>query len=453
MIDRSTLAAIRFGTGLSPVIPPPAGAGEVLVRLGGPDAAARAHPQPGWVERAFAARDLIRLRRARRDGGPAEAAAYKAHVQAMGTAHHRDLARALTRAVVTHDGMRERLAWFWADHFAVTQGRGLLRGSVAGYHEDAIRPHLTGRFADLVTAAVTHPAMQAFLDQNGSIGPNSPRGRRGGGLNENLAREVLELHTLGAGGPYGQADVRQLAELLTGLGFGRDLARTFRPNRAEPGPERVLGRSYGGATADADDIRAVLHDLAVHPATARHLSRKLAVHFVADRPDPGLVDAMARAWLDGGGDLMAVYGAMLSHPAAWTPELRKVRRPIEMIAAGLRALGLDDRIVAASRRQIRRLATGPVAMMGQRWTAPPGPQGWPEAGGAWITPQALAARIDWAMRAPEAILGAGLPDPRAFVDTALGPLATPRTRFAAGAAEDRAAGVGLVLAAPEFQRR
>ncbi|WP_298434294.1 DUF1800 domain-containing protein [uncultured Jannaschia sp.] len=445
----STLAAIRFGTGRAPDIAAPRDAGDLLLRLSGPDRMAKAWPQPSWEMRAAAALDWIRLRRARRDGG---ADAFRAAQRAMVVAYHEDLARALARAALTEDGFRERLAWFWADHFAVAGGRGLLRRSVPSYHEAAIRPHLAGSFADLLTAAVTHPAMVIYLDNWGSTGPNSPRGRRSGGnINENLAREVLELHTLGAGAAYRQTDVRQLAELLTGLSITREGDPQFRHNQAEPGAETVLGRSYGGAEPDRGDIDRVLADLAVHPDTARHLSTKLARHFVADTPDPDLVARMTATWTRTGGDLMAVYATMLDHDAAWQPTLAKVRRPMELLAAGLRALGRGRAIMEADVPALRNLANQPLERMGQTWLRPPGPQGWPEAAPEWITPQLLAARLGWAIALPEAL--GDLPDPRDFVETALGPLADGRLRFAAAAAEERAAGISLVLASPAFNRR
>jgi uncharacterized protein (DUF1800 family) len=193
----------------------------------------------------------------------------------------------------------------------------------------------------------------------------------------------------------------------------------------------------------------VLEDLSVHPATARHVSGKLARHFVADRPDPALVDAMAAEWARTGGDLRAVCGAMLAHPAAAGPDRRKVRRPLDLVAAAVRTGGMGAELAAMGRRDLREVGADALTQMGQPWLAPPGPQGWPEEGAAWITPQGLAARLDWAVKLAPRIEG----DPRAFLDAALGPLASGRTRFAVGAAEDRTAGIALVLASPEFQRR
>lgn len=446
----STLAAIRFGTGLSPGGPAPADAGTMLAEVAGVDNLAAAFPIETWTTRFATIGTWGPLRRARRDDDAA-AEAFRVVNRQLANGYHIDMLQTLRRAAGAKVGFRERLTWFWASHFAIADGTGLLRRSVGSFHEEAIRPHIAGSFADLLKAAVTHPAMLAYLDQTSSIGPNSVRGRRGGGLNENLAREVLELHTLGVGGGYGQDDVRQLAELLTGLTIAKDGTQAFQRNIAEPGAETVLTRSYGGETPNRHDIVAVLDDLSVHPSTARHLSGKIARHFIADTPPADLVDAMTADWTRTDGDLTAVYATMLDHPAAWDPVLRKVRQPLDMMAAALRVTGTADRLTPDRMRILRETLTEPVARMGQPWLRPPGPDGWPEEAGAWITPQGLAARLDWI-----AMLAGSLdpaPDPRAFVDLALGPLASARTRFAADAAEDRAAGVALILSSPEFQRR
>ncbi|WP_372605445.1 DUF1800 family protein, partial [Actibacterium sp.] len=269
------------------------------------------------------------------------------------------------------------------------------------------------------------------------------------GLNENLAREVMELHTLGVGAAYSQEDVRQLAELFTGLSVDSDRAFVFRPNMAEPGAEQVLGRSYGGGAATLDDVHAVLDDLARHPATRQHLAQKLAVHFVADQPDPALVSALNTALAESDGDLMAVYAALLGHPSSWAETRQKVRQPFDYIAATLRLL---DAPIPTDPKLPLRLFVHPLADMGQTIDGPPGPDGWPEEATHWITPQGMAARIQWAIKAPSVLIG-DLPDPRALVDLALGKAASEDLRFAAAAAENRAVGVALLLSAPEFHRR
>jgi uncharacterized protein (DUF1800 family) len=293
--------------------------------------------------------------------------------------------------------------------------------------------------------------MLNYLDQTGSTGPNSRAGkRRARGLNENLARELLELHTLGVGGAYTQADVSELAALLTGVSVGEG-GFVFKPQMAEPGSETVLGVTYDGR--DLEPVLALLTDLAARPETAGHVARKLAVHFVADSPDPALVAAMTRAYAESGGDLAAVCGAMVEHPAAWGQPLAKVRQPFEFILAALRALGVDGAaVMAMPSGPFRQRLVLPLALMGQPWQQPPGPDGWPEAAEAWITPQLLAQRVDWAMAAPARLVRA-LPDPASVLPRALGAGADERVAWAAARAETRAEGLGVIFASPMFNRR
>lgn len=459
-----TVTARRFGFGLPLPAGAPVGAGPMLAALAGPDRMAEVWPAaatPEVLARAETFADALRARRrARRASAegvapPEIEATFRAAKQAI-TAGRLDGARALIAcALDAPDGFRERLALFWADHFTVVATGEAGDELPDALMQDAIRPHLTGRFADLLIAVETHPAMLIYLDQTRSFGPNSAIGRRQGrGLNENLARELLELHTLGVDAGYSQADVRELAELLTGMAVHPENGFRFIRNRAEPGPETILGVTYPENRADGMvPVRAALADLARRPETARHIARKLAVHFVADDPDPGLVAAIEDAWRATDGDLMAVYAALLNHPAAWTPAVQKARPPLEFVIASLRALGLDGQAVTAlDDRRLRRAVLAPMDPMGQPWQAPRGPDGWPEAAPDWITPQGLAARIRWAMEAP-ALLVAALPDPRALAARALGDAAGERLVWAVAGAENRAEGVGLVLASPEFNRR
>jgi len=461
-----TLAAIRFGTGLSPRHAPPRDAGAMLAALVGPDGAAQAHPIAPFSTAAPSLRAFRSLSRARRAalGTPQEAAAEAAFQEIRLRARDQRTVHfhaTLARGIMTPDGFRERLALFWADHFTVRARNAFGGHLVAPYVEEAIRPHLTGRFADMLRAAATHPMMLDYLDQSRSMGPNSPAGQRQGrGLNENLARELLELHTLGVDGPYGQGDVRQLAALLTGLVHDPDAGFDYRPRMAEPGAETVLGTTYS-ARAELATVHAALDDLAAHPATAAHLARKIAVHFVSDDPDPGLVAALRDRYLATGGDLMAVYAALFDHPAAWAPVPvpvpvpgpAKVKPPFAYVQSALRALDVPvARIVALDLAASRRWLMGPLTVMGQSWEEPPGPDGWPEEAEAWVTPQGMAGRIGWAMDVPGALLET-LPDPRDFVRTALGEAAPEAVRFAARAAESVAEGIGVILSSPAFNRR
>ncbi|MFW8635242.1 DUF1800 domain-containing protein [Cribrihabitans pelagius] len=464
MAYNAELAAIRFGTGLSPAIAPPVSAGAMLALLQGPDRMAERFPVLSFGTALETSREFIRLRRQKNKlrGQPGYEAAEKAYrtVRRKQGRLRLDWHRQrLLRWCRTEDGFRERLALFWADHFTAQGKSGAFRHLAAPYAETVIRPHLSGRFEDMLTAAVTSPLMLHYLDQNRSAGPGSRRADRAGrsgraaGLNENLAREVLELHTLGVGGPYTQTDVRQLAELFTGLTYTVKDGFRYQPGMAEPGAETVLGQSYGGGRPRLEQVLEALRGLARHPATARHLARKIAVHFLSDQPPEALVQHLETRYLDTGGDLAQVYAAMLEHPAAWQPELANVKPPFGFIASACRALGVSERELGAlNPGQVRGLLMAPLAVMGQRWEFSSGPDGWPEADSAWITPQALAARLRWSMSAPRRLLEP-LPDPRAFAQAALGQFAAPRVEFAARAAETESEGVGLVLASPAFQRR
>jgi uncharacterized protein (DUF1800 family) len=449
------LAEIRFGMGLSPKVAPPKSVDQMLHGLGGVDIMARRFPIPGTATFQAHLRAEHSLRKIMRRSPDEQAKqAARADLKVL----RRDVQRLhrgwavqhLLRAAHTPTGFRERLEQFWADHFT-TVGRGtILQFAGSSYRESAIRPHMTGPFEQLLYEAITHPLMVTYLDQSKSAGPNSDQVARkpDWGLNENLAREILELHTLGPDGPYDQADVRELAELLTGLSISPKNGRVFKRGYAEPGAETVLGKRYEGR-AGLRNIWRLLRDLARHPATAQHMAHKLVVHFVSDQPDAGHVAAVARAWRESGADLMAVYRALLSHPAAWGIPRRNVKSPLLFVASACRALALPEG--ALPEGKVRDYVFTPLRQMGQVWQSAPGPDGLPETDSAWITPQGVAARLQWALSIPQ-LLRPDLPDPRAFLDMALGSLVPQSLRFAAQSAESRADGIGLILASPAFQR-
>lgn len=435
--------AIRFGYGL------PAGvetAAELVSGLSGPDRAAASWP---GIKRPEAIAILTLARTEKKAGNP-EAA--KAAAQVADSLSYTAIKTVFARAVGSDDPFRERLVTFWTDHFTVVARNQQERLMIALLIDEAIRPHVAGRFADMLRAVTTHPAMLVYLDQHVSFGPNSKKGQRSKkGLNENLARELLELHTLGVGAGYTQTDVRALAELLTGLSIDQDLGFAFDPRLAEPGAETVLGLAYDGA--GMDPIHSMLNDLAARPETARHIATKLATHFVADTPDADLVAALEATFLDTDGDLLAMAATLVTHPAALAPGEGKVRQSFDFMVAAFRALGIaPSTFLDADVRAIKRMVLRPLTAMGQPFQAPEGPDGWPEEAGAWITPQGLAARIDWAMRAPQDLVSP-LPDPRDFLQTALGAQAGEKLIWAVSAAESARDGVGIVLASPEFNRR
>jgi uncharacterized protein (DUF1800 family) len=455
------LAEIRFGCGLSPGLSPVGSVQQMLAQLQGPDHMAARFPIATSDDILTSVRSFHRLRKQnRRQRGTPEAAQADQAFNRFRRAHlqqrHLWFRQLVLRHVLTEDCFRERLTLFWADHFtALGKGRAL-RPLVYGFVESAIRPNITGRFEDLLIAAITSPLMLHYLDQARSRGPNSPQAQRQGGrggLNENLAREVLELHTLGSDGPYDQADVGQLSELFTGLSYRIDKGFVFDERLAEPGAEKVLGQSYGGLGPDLEPVLQVLRDLARHPATAHHLAWKLAVHFTSDQPNPELVSDLSAAYQDSGGDLLQVYAALLNHDLAWEPELGNVKPPFDFMVSTCRALGVDPAYLAEWQpKQVQRVFIAPMRLMGQAWQSPLGPDGWEEEDSAWITPQGLSARLRWAMAAPARLMGA-LPDPGRFAGQCLGTRANSRLRFVASAAETRAEAIGLVLSSPAFQRR
>lgn len=300
--------------------------------------------------------------------------------------------------------------------------------------------------------------MLSYLDQQRSIGENSRAARqRAGrqvGINENLAREMIELHTLGVGAAYTQQDVRQLAELLTGLSYDPRSDRMFRPVRAEPGAETVLGKSYGGkGRAAIADIRDVMRDLARHEATARHIARKLVVHFIDDDPPQPAVDRLAQVFLDRDGDLPALYLALAQSPELESHFRKKVRQPFDFMVSSFRATGFGRRrVMGFTLSHMRNQVMSGLSAMGQPWALPRGPDGWPEAAGAWATPQGIAARIDWATRQlPK--LHPELPDPRDVLTQALGSTATEPLAWAVPKAESQREGLAVVLGSADFNRR
>ncbi|WP_298676919.1 DUF1800 domain-containing protein [uncultured Lentibacter sp.] len=453
------IAEIRFGTGLSPRLRGPRDVDDMMRRLAGPDVMAqryRIESFEDFAKRIARVTALWKIRRANRGSEEADKATQKISAQKRKArkAQQLWLWQALQRRAHTQDGLRERLAFFWGDHFTARGKVSVMRRATSPYVESAIRPHVAGYFADMLKAVTAQPALLQYLDQKASIGPTSAEGLRAKkpkGLNENLARELLELHTLGVEAGYSQRDVTELAELLTGLTYDQEGVFGFRPDYAEPGAETVLGKRYGGGDATLADVHAALTDLALHPATARHLARKMAVHFISDSPEPALVAAMEARYLASGGHLGEMTRAMLEHPAAWAPEPGNVKQPIDFMGSALRALALPQEIEAfRDWRKIRNTFATPMRLMGQTWEEPLGPDGWPEADSAWITPQRFAARVDWAMNAPQAL--GELPDPRALLTGALGNRAPEAVGFAANAAEDRRTGVGLIFASPAFQR-
>jgi uncharacterized protein (DUF1800 family) len=341
---------------------------------------------------------------------------------------------------------RERLVAFWANHFTVSVQRPPVFGLAGAFEREAIRPHVFGRFADMLLAVARHPAMLVYLDNGQSIGPNSVVGlRRGRGLNENLAREILELHTLGVEGGYTQTDVREFAKILTGWTMVRAeeaQAGSFRfvPEIHEPGGKVLLGRRFGhGGENDGKDA---LQMLARHPATAQHVATKLARHFIADQPPPAAVDRLARIYRDTDGNLAALAEAIIEQPEAWAEALPKIRTPHEFVVAALRATEFNGP---------GETVLGALRTLGQPSFAAPSPSGWPDTADRWIGPEAVLRRAEWSMALGLRLAAIRTPE-RLFAET-IAPVAGRATALAVARAPSAGEAVATLFASPEFQRR
>ena len=343
-----TMAAIRFGYGIRPGENPVSHKDDLLAQVLAGARAVPAFPREGLAERWLAVpqlqADLSDSRKDAKAGTPDPEERKRVQQKAERTLRQ-DAGARVIQAVVSPNGFHERLASFWVDHFSVLARKSFpTRLLTPLYEAEVIRPLLGGKFSDLLTAAILHPAMLIYLDQSRSVGPTSPGGaKRKAGLNENLAREMLELHTLGAGSGYTQSDVRAAAMVLTGISINNETMRMeFRRGIAEPGRFSVLGTAYGSDKRTVDDAMRLLADLAARPETVHYVCRKLVAHFIADTPPEEVMRPMREAWIATGGDLTAVYAAMLDQPRAWSDEGQKIKLPFDYVVSGLRALNAVD---------------------------------------------------------------------------------------------------------------
>jgi uncharacterized protein (DUF1800 family) len=363
----------------------------------------------------------------------------------------------LRHALSTGQPFLERLTQFWTNHFAISIDKQFLAGLAGSFEREAIRPYVLGGFADMLLAVETHPAMQLYLDNYLSVGPHSPlaqrRARREAprvGINENLAREILELHTLGVGGGYTQQDVTTFAQVLSGWSIAGDGGRfaagepgrfVFRSEVHEPGAKVVLGRRYPdqGFAQGA----AVLRDLAHEPATAHFIAGKLARHFIADEPPVQAVAQLADAFTRSGGHLPSVYGALIDAREAWLQPLAKYKTPAEYVVSTFRGLAVPV--------EVDHAPLAAFEILGQRTWQPGSPAGWPDRSADWDGASALMKRIQWA----DAV-GARLGSRRDAAELApqlLGANLTGATRQSVAHAASAAQALTLLLAAPEFMRR
>ncbi|MDQ2090799.1 DUF1800 domain-containing protein [Marimonas arenosa] len=352
----------------------------------------------------------------------------------------------------------ERMVLFWSNHFTVSATKGLIAPALPAYEREAIRPHIFGRFSEMLVAAIRHPVMLSYLDNAVSLGENSPAGQRRRQtrgstktLNENLAREILELHTLGVNGGYTQADVIELAKVLTGWGHGGVRGRNamrpvhggfeFRPGFHEPGPKTLLGRTYP-EDGDREGL-AVLSDLARHPSTAQHIATKLVRHFVSDDPPADAVDRIAQVFLDSDGDLAEVSRGLIELDAVWAEPLPKVKTHYELVISAHRVTGEDQ----ARRRDVLQ----PLREFDHLPFTAPSPAGWGDRATDWIAPEALMRRIEWLRRFSGSLPATLYPDQ--LLDQAIGPVVSDDTRLWVSRAPSGDAAIAMILASPEFQRR
>ncbi|GHF25594.1 hypothetical protein GCM10017044_20510 [Kordiimonas sediminis] len=352
----------------------------------------------------------------------------------------------MTVGLTTQTPFAERLVRFWSNHFAVSSKRQKIAPMVGAFEREAIRPNLSGSFLDLLIAAEQHPAMIMFLDNELSVGPNSKVGlRRDRGLNENLAREILELHTLGVNGGYSQEDVTSFARILTGwtVADGKRIegplgSFQFFPKIHEPGTHQVLGKSYaeGGITQGL----SVLNDLANHPATAHFIASKLVKHFISDVPKQSDVDRITDVFQETEGHLPSIHAALLTLPSGFTAPLQKARSPEAYITATLR--GINH--IPPKRGPLQQA----MKMMGYKPFAPDGPDGFPDTSGEWLSGAALLRRIEWADTLGDKF--GSTVDARSLMADLYGGLLSDETETAIRRAESGAQGLAIALASPEM---
>jgi uncharacterized protein (DUF1800 family) len=342
-------------------------------------------------------------------------------------------------------GFVERLVWFWSNHFCISADK--IQSMSGAYEREAIRPHVLGRFGDMLLAVEGHPAMLFYLDNLASMGANSIAGiNRTRGLNENFAREILELHTLGVRSGYTQDDVIAFANVLTGWTLvppgdnpehGGEF--TFNPRLHEPGPQKVLGKVYEDEAVEQG--RAVLRDLATHPAAATHLATKLARYFIADWPPAPLVERMAKVFFETSGDLKETARAMVLSPESWTQPPTKLKRPGEWVVGMVRATGV------AQADPVR--FTAGQALLGEPLWRPSSPKGYPDDEASWI--DGMGRRLDVANNFAERV--SGRIDPQDVIETVLGSTVSAEVMQAVGRAESRQQALALLFMSAEFQRR
>lgn len=470
MITRDTaIAANRFGLGARP--------GELRAIGADPrdwlrEQIRRPPPLPDHLKRLSSSQQVLQQFFAQREDRKAErktgtkdkapdAAALAGSIRKTLLPHYLAQAEARARtAIRSTASFHERLVQFWTNHFAVSVDKPICLGLAGALENEAVRPNVTRRFIDLLRAVEKHPAMIAYLDNQYSVGPNSPLARTAArrraaaerkiDINENLAREILELHTLGVNGGYTQADVTSFAKVITGWSIGGGQGALaggvpgrfhFRENAHEPGAQKLLGKTYGEAGIAQGE--AVLADLAAHPSTARFLATKLTRHFVADDPPVECVDRLAEAYRKNDGDLPSVYRALIECDAAWTLAGSKFKTPQDFAYSTYRGIDVEP--------PEQRALLAPFELLGQRPYSPGSPAGWPDTSRDWDGADALMKRIEWTVALTDRV--GSTRAPQSAAQDLLGPLAGEQLLDTLGRAASSHQGLALLLLSPQFLRR
>ena len=444
MDPASLLEDIRFGYGpRAGQVPAPGGVDpdRVLAQLTAPDPDAAPWQRPGIADR-YGLIDQYKQEKAGVTGKGPTGMILRAMEQ-------QDVETFASRPATTALGFVERLVNLWANRITISDAGGGIARYVQSFRDEAIRPHIAARYADMLKATLWHPGMLTYLTQTSSVGPNSLIGlKKGKGLNENLAREFLELHAMGTG--YTQSDVTELARLLAGMDTDASGSKVL-PRRMEPGIKTILGTPYGDRQP-LDEIDRLVETVALRDETALATAHYLARHFIADDPPGDLVTALADTYLANDTQLIPVYRTLLEHPAAQSPQRQKLRSPQEYAAATLRLLGMSGQEQGLPGFNKHGLQVpDALARMGQPVYKALRPDGWPEVAAGWMTPPMIAARINWAVTLARAM--GDRADPVALTDFALADYATPLLRSAVAGAEQRWEGLAILLASPDFSRR
>lgn len=472
---QAAIATTRFGMGARP--------GEIRAAMSDPRAWLKAQITPAAAQMAagdlLSAKDVLQTQQdamavvmpRKQDGADQEMqkeVRREVRREARDDLQEEIAARSL-HAATTPNSFAERWHRFWANHFTVAARNQQTVGLAGPFEREAIRPNVFGRFDQLLGASTFHPGMLVYLDAARSIGPSTQAAqRRDGGLNENLAREILELHTMGVGSGYSQADIIEFAKALTGWtvanqqtarlasmaqGKGKQQKATRQEIKGEigetifveplhePGARTVLLKTYG--VAGRDQAAAILNDLAASPATARHIATKLARHFVSDVPPPSAIAKLETIYMKTGGDLAALARAVVDLDEAWGEAPQKFKTPEELLISTARAAGVQATFSGGQRAVYTSLAQTPFGA--------PSPAGWPDDTASWSGADAIKKRLEWANSVSRRMVRGETPSE--FIDRALGLIASEKTRAAIARAESAEQGFTLALMSPEFQRR